>query len=108
MRSETKAMNMPAPITKPYSLSQGGAVRAFESPSTRGVWLDAESGQMLRHSPGTTSHRSGRAGMTPFHITSSASSGTATSAIASPTAPSSVTTRIACHVPTDRRVGICV
>ena len=99
---------MPAPITKPYSLSHGGAVLAFDSPSTRGVWLEAASGQMLRHSPGTTSHSSGSAGMTPFHITSRASSGTTTSAMARPIAPSSVTTRIACHVPTDRRAGICV
>ena len=48
------------------------------------------------------------AGMTPFHITSRASSGTTTSAMARPIAPSSVTTRIACQVPTERRAGICV
>ena len=55
-------MNIPAAITKPYSLSQAGAVSALDRPSTRGVWFDAESGQTLRHSPGTTSHSSGSDG----------------------------------------------
>ena len=102
-------MNMPAPITKPYSLSHAGAVRAFDSPSTRGVWLEAESGQMLRHSPGTTSHRSGSAGMTPFHSTYEGVVGHDDERHArGRSRPSSVTTRIACHVPTDSRAGICV
>jgi hypothetical protein len=70
--------------------------------------LEADSGQMLRHRPGTTSHRNGRIGMTTFHITYRPSSGTSTSAIARPIAPSSVTTRIACQAPTGSRAGICV
>ena len=31
-------------------------------PSTRGVWLEAASGQMLRHSPGATKKRMGSSG----------------------------------------------
>ena len=108
LRSETKRMNIPAAITKPYSLSQSGAVSALERPSRRGVWLEAESGQTLRHSPGTTSHSSGSTGMMSFHRTKRPSSGATTSAMARPIAPSSVTTRMSCHAPTGRRAGICV
>ena len=38
-------------------------------PSTRGVWLEAASGQRLRHTPGATRNSSGSSGMTSFHIT---------------------------------------
>ncbi len=69
LRSDTNTMNRPAAITKPYSFSHAGAVSALERPSTRGVWLDAESGQMLRHRPGATSHSSGSTGITSFHST---------------------------------------
>ena len=62
-------MNSPAAITKPYSLSHAGALSAFDSPRTRGVWFDADSGQRLRHRPGTTSHTSGSAGITIRHST---------------------------------------
>jgi hypothetical protein len=101
-------MKSPAAITKPYSFSQSGAVSALERPSTRGVWFEADSGQMLRHSPGTTSHSSGSTGMTSFQRTNRPSSGAATRAMARPMAPSSVPTRMACHAPTGRRAGICV
>ena len=107
-RSEMKRMNIVAAMTKPYSLSHWGAVSARERFSTRGVWLEADSGQTLRHRPGATSHTSGSTGMTSFQRTKSPSSGTITSAMASPMAPSSETTRIACHAPTGRRLGICV
>ena len=101
-------MNSPAAITKPYSFSHAGAVSAFDSPSTRGVWFDADSGQTLRHRPGTTSQRNGSTGMTSFQSTKRPSSGTITSAMARPIAPSRETTRIACHAPTGSRDGICV
>jgi hypothetical protein len=69
LRSDTNTMNRPAAITNPYSFSHAGAVSAFDRPSTRGVWLDEDSGQTLRHSPGATSHSSGSTGITSFHIT---------------------------------------
>ena len=51
LRSETNRMKRPAAITKPYSFSHAGAVSAFDSPSTRGVWFEDDSGHTLRHSP---------------------------------------------------------
>jgi hypothetical protein len=107
-RSVMKRTNIAAAITKPYSFSQAGAGSAFDRPSTRGVWLEADSGQTLRHSPGATSHSRGSMGMIRRHRTNSPSWGTTINAMASATAPSSVTTRIACHAPTGRRAGICV
>ncbi len=107
-RSDTKAMNMAAAMTKPHSFSHAGAVRPLESPSTRGVWLEDESGHTLRHSPGATSQISGSTGMISFHSTNSPSSGATTSVMASAIAPSSVTTRMTCQVPTEIRVGIWV
>ena len=44
-------------------------------PSTRGVWLEAASGQMLRHTPGRDEEQQRQRGMTIFHITNSPSSG---------------------------------
>jgi hypothetical protein len=70
--------------------------------------LDADSGQTLRQKPGTTSHRNGRTGMISFQRTNSPVSASRTSVSASAIAPSSVPTRISCHVPTGTRVGICV
>ena len=49
-------------MTTPYRRSQSGGVNARVKLSTRGVWLEAASGQMLRHSPGATKNRIGSSG----------------------------------------------
>src|SRR5258707_3533390 len=49
-------------ISAPYRPSQPGTVRAFVKPRTRGAWLAAASGQMLRHSPGAVKNKMGSSG----------------------------------------------
>src|ERR1051326_8204476 len=49
-------------ISVPYRRSQSGGVSALVKPRTRGVWLAAASGQMLRHSPGAVKNKMGSSG----------------------------------------------
>jgi hypothetical protein len=48
--------------TTPDRRSQSGGVSARVKPSTRGAWLEAASGQMLRHRPGAVKNRIGSSG----------------------------------------------
>ena len=77
-------------------------------PSTRGVWLEAASGQRLRHTPGATRNSSGSSGITSFHITNSPSSGEAISSPATTSAAVMLPIRIAHHVRIETPLGICV
>ena len=77
-------------------------------PSARGVWLEAASGQILRHTPGATMNSRGRLGITTFHITNRPVSGTAISNAATPSATTMLPLRITCHQRIGRRDGICV
>ena len=77
-------------------------------PSSRGVWLEVASGQMLRQTPGATMNSTGSAGMTAFQNTFRPVSGTAISRPATTSAPIHTTVRIARHAVRLRREGICV
>src|SRR3984957_4301772 len=64
MRAAVIPKNKVIEMIAPYRRSQSGAVSARLKPSTRGAWLAAASGQMLRHSPGATKNRIGSSGTT--------------------------------------------
>jgi hypothetical protein len=77
-------------------------------PSTRGVWLDAASGQMLRQMPGAVMNVTGSSGMTTFHMTNRPVSGTATSSPATTSAATRLPARMSRQALTDSRLGIWV
>ena len=66
-REATKRMNATMPTTGAYSRNQSGGVRPRVNLNRRGVWLEAASGQRLRHSPGAVSHSNGSSGIASFH-----------------------------------------
>ena len=77
-------------------------------PSQRGIWLEAASGQRLRHSPGAVMNSSGSSGMTTFHMTNRPVSGTAISSSTTTSAPIRLPTRSSCQSEIGSRDGICV
>ncbi len=89
-------------------MNHAGAVSPRVSPSTRGVWLLAASGQRLRHTPGATRNTSGSSGITSFHITNSPSSGETISSAATTSAATSEPIRTPHHPRTEIPFGICV
>ena len=78
------------------------------NPSTRGVWLDAASGQRLRHSPGAINNSSGSRGMTTFQKMNRPVFSATSSSAATVSPPRRLPTRSACHALTVRREGMFV
>ena len=62
MRVLVMPKNKTIEMRAPYRRSQSGAVSPRVKPSTRGAWLEAASGQMLRHSPGAVKNKIGNSG----------------------------------------------
>ena len=107
-RENTAARKMAMPVSGAYVLNHAGAVRPRVKPNTRGIWLTAASGQMLRHRPGAVNHSSGSAGTSTPHHRSRPVSGSATSSAQTPIRNVTETIRAARQTGCGTGSGSCV
>ena len=105
LREATDRMKAAIPTTGAYSRYQSGMVSPRVNLNRRGVWLEAASGQRLRHSPGAVNHKSGSEGMASFHHSSNPFSGFLRRQDARPIAAHTLSTRPTCHAQIGKRRG---